>query len=112
MQDLDEQPITGIAHPGDAGKRLMKTGYSLRILPAKRSGSANLDRGANMCRSLGRKLAAVAVAAAVHGGMPATAQTIVKIGIGTQDTTTNTVTAGTVIRELKLLDKYLPKDDK
>jgi NitT/TauT family transport system substrate-binding protein len=40
------------------------------------------------------------------------AQTAVTIGIGTQDTTTNTATAGTVIRELHLLERYLPKDGK
>lgn len=34
------------------------------------------------------------------------------IGIGTQDTTTNTATGGTVIRELKLFEKYLPHDGK
>ncbi|MDE1568064.1 ABC transporter substrate-binding protein [Aquabacter sp. P-9] len=44
--------------------------------------------------------------------LPAAAQTAVTIGIGTQDTTTNTVTTGVVIRELKLLEKYLPKDGK
>ena len=42
----------------------------------------------------------------------ASAQSTVTIGIGTQDTTTNTVTAGTIIRELKLLEKHLPKDGK
>jgi len=42
---------------------------------------------------------------------PVQAQTVT-IGIGTQDTTTNTVTTGVVIRELKLLEKYLPKDGK
>jgi len=42
---------------------------------------------------------------------PAAAETIT-IGIGTQDTTTNTVTAGTVVRQLKLLEKYLPTDGK
>lgn len=42
---------------------------------------------------------------------PAHAQTI-NIGIGTQDTTTNTVNVGAVIRELKLLDKHLPKTGK
>jgi NitT/TauT family transport system substrate-binding protein len=42
----------------------------------------------------------------------ALAQTTVAIGIGTQDTTTNTVTTGTIIRELKLFEKYLPKDGK
>jgi NitT/TauT family transport system substrate-binding protein len=36
----------------------------------------------------------------------------VTIGIGTQDTTTNTVTAGTVIRQLHLLEKYLPTTGK
>ena len=40
------------------------------------------------------------------------AQTVVSIGIGTQDTTTNTVTAGTIVRELKLFEKYLPHDGK
>lgn len=42
---------------------------------------------------------------------PATAETVT-LGIGTQDTTTNTVTAGVVIRQLRLLEKYLPKDGK
>lgn len=41
----------------------------------------------------------------------ASAETIT-IGIGTQDTTTNTVTSGAIIRELKLLEKYLPKTGK
>ena len=42
---------------------------------------------------------------------PAAAETVT-LGIGTQDTTTNTVTAGVVIRQLHLLEKYLPKDGK
>ncbi|WP_316175461.1 MULTISPECIES: ABC transporter substrate-binding protein [unclassified Bradyrhizobium] len=42
---------------------------------------------------------------------PAMAETVT-IGIGTQDTTTNTVTAGVVIRQLHLLEQYLPKDGK
>jgi NitT/TauT family transport system substrate-binding protein len=46
------------------------------------------------------------------GGSTASAQTTVTIGIGTQDTTTNTVTTGTIIRELKLLEKHLPKEGK
>jgi NitT/TauT family transport system substrate-binding protein len=33
----------------------------------------------------------------------------IEIGIGTQNTTTNTVTGGVVIKELGLLEKYLPK---
>jgi NitT/TauT family transport system substrate-binding protein len=40
---------------------------------------------------------------------PAAAQETITIGIGTQDTTTNTVTTGVVIRELKLLEKHLPR---
>jgi len=40
------------------------------------------------------------------------AQNVIKIGIGTQNTTTNTVTGGIVIKELKLLEKYLPKTGK
>ena len=39
------------------------------------------------------------------------AQTI-EIGIGTQNTTTNTVTGGVAIKELKLLEKHLPKTGK
>jgi NitT/TauT family transport system substrate-binding protein len=42
---------------------------------------------------------------------PASAETI-RIGIGTQDATINTVTAGGVVREYKLLEKYLPHDGK
>src|SRR5436190_22208222 len=37
---------------------------------------------------------------------------VVTIGIGTQNTTTNTVTGGVVIKELHLLEKYLPKTGK
>ena len=32
-----------------------------------------------------------------------------EIGIGTQNTTTNTVTGGIVLKELGLLEKHLPK---
>mgnify|MGYP001806088581 CR=1 FL=1 len=55
---------------------------------------------------------AAGLAMAVGAASPALSQTSVSIGIGTQDTTTNTVTTGVVIRELKLLEKYLPKDGK
>ena len=37
---------------------------------------------------------------------------VVTIGIGTQNTTTNTVTGGIVIKELKLLEKHLPRTGK
>lgn len=42
----------------------------------------------------------------------AQARETLTIGIGTQNTTTNTVTGGIVIKELGLLDKYLPKTGK
>jgi NitT/TauT family transport system substrate-binding protein len=57
-------------------------------------------------------LVTTSIVAAVLCAGAAAAQTTVTIGIGTQDTTTNTVTTGTIVRELKLLEKYLPKDGK
>jgi NitT/TauT family transport system substrate-binding protein len=36
----------------------------------------------------------------------------IRVAVGTQDTTINTATGGLIIRELKLLEKYLPKDGK
>ncbi len=67
-----------------------------------------------MSRHLSRKLAAVTIAIAAVNGcvIAARAQSVVTIGIGTQDTTTNTVTAGIIIRQLHLLEKYLPTDGK
>jgi NitT/TauT family transport system substrate-binding protein len=56
-------------------------------------------------------LLSIVMAAAAALAQPAVAETVT-IGIGTQDTTTNTVTAGTVIRQLHLLEKYLPTDGK
>ena len=44
--------------------------------------------------------------------LPALAAQDVVIGIGTQNTTTNTVTGGVVLKELKLIEKYLPKTGK
>ena len=54
-------------------------------------------------------LAALALAAAFAS--TAQAETI-RVAIGTQDTTINKATGGLLIRELKLLDKYLPHDGK
>lgn len=45
-------------------------------------------------------------------GAPARAETTLTVGIGTQDTTTNTATTGVVIRQLKLIEKYLPTTGK
>src|SRR5258708_16618880 len=56
-------------------------------------------------------LSIVMSVASIALAQPARAETV-SIGIGTQDTTTNTVTAGTVIRQLHLFEKYLPTDGK
>jgi NitT/TauT family transport system substrate-binding protein len=40
------------------------------------------------------------------------AKEVITLGIGTQNTTTNTVTGGVVLKELKLLEKHLPKTGK
>ncbi|HUG24156.1 ABC transporter substrate-binding protein [Piscinibacter sp.] len=44
--------------------------------------------------------------------LPVFAKQEVVIGIGTQNTTTNTVTGGVVLKEMKLIEKYLPKTGK
>ena len=53
----------------------------------------------------------VAMGIALACANAAQAETI-DIGIGTQDTTTNTVTGGIVIKQLHLLEKYLPHTGK
>jgi sulfonate transport system substrate-binding protein len=57
-----------------------------------------------------RMTAAVAVAALGLTGM-SHAETI-RVAVGTQDTTINCATGGLLIRELKLLEKFLPRDGK
>jgi len=52
----------------------------------------------------------LALIAAVHPA--ASAAETIRVAIGTQDTTINTATGGLLIRELKLLEKYLPHDGK
>ena len=61
-------------------------------------------------RSIARLL--TALPAMVLGlGLAATAQAeTIRVAIGTQDTTINCATGGLLIRELKLLEKYLPRD--
>ena len=56
----------------------------------------------------GAALAAAMLAPVVHNTAHA-AETI-RVAIGTQDTTINCATGGLLIRELKLLEKYLPHD--
>jgi NitT/TauT family transport system substrate-binding protein len=55
-------------------------------------------------------LAALALAAS--GFISAADAETIRVAIGTQDTTINTATGGLLIRELKLLEKYLPHDGK
>jgi NitT/TauT family transport system substrate-binding protein len=61
-----------------------------------------------------KKLSMAFCLASIFGvvSVSADAQQTIKIGIGTQNTTTNTVTGGIVIKELKLLEKHLPKTGK
>ncbi len=66
-------------------------------------------RTPNRFAALVRRLAAAAVVAGCVA--PALAE-VVTVGIGTQNTTTNTVTGGIVIEKLGLLDRYLPKTGK
>lgn len=56
--------------------------------------------------------AALLVASGAMLASPARAETALTVGIGTQDTTTNTATVGVVIRQLKLFEKHLPKTGK
>jgi NitT/TauT family transport system substrate-binding protein len=53
-----------------------------------------------------------ALIVALSFGLNAQAAEEVVIGIGTQNTTSNTVTGGVVLKELKLLEKHLPKTGK
>ncbi len=62
-----------------------------------------------LARTLARATAALLLAGLAPGA--ARAETI-RIAIGTQDTTINCATGGLLIRELKLLEKYLPHDGK
>ncbi|WP_271167435.1 ABC transporter substrate-binding protein [Hansschlegelia plantiphila] len=55
--------------------------------------------------------AALVAAAGLALAAPASAETLT-IGVGTQDTTTNTATTGVVVRELKLFEKHMPRDGK
>jgi NitT/TauT family transport system substrate-binding protein len=56
------------------------------------------------------RLTLFALAAAL--AIPAARAETIRVAIGTQDTTINCATGGLLIRELKLLEKYLPHDGK
>jgi NitT/TauT family transport system substrate-binding protein len=53
----------------------------------------------------------IAAALSLLGSASTSAETI-RVAIGTQDTTINCAAGGPVVRELKLLEKYLPRDGK
>lgn len=78
----------------------------------------SLSRCLPLSRTVGQALNALLSATAMAAllstiqATPAHAGEVVTLGIGTQNTTTNTVTGGIVIKELKLLEKYLPKTGK
>jgi NitT/TauT family transport system substrate-binding protein len=55
---------------------------------------------------------ALSVAGATSISIPTSHAETLRIAIGTQDTTINCAAGGTLIRELKLLEKYLPRDGK
>jgi NitT/TauT family transport system substrate-binding protein len=59
-----------------------------------------------------KHVALYAAAALLSWAGAASAAQEVVIGIGTQNTTTNTVTGGVVLKELKLIEKHLPKTGK
>jgi len=59
--------------------------------------------------SLRFSVAIVAITVAMFA--PTQAETI-RVAVGTQDTTINCATGGLLIRELKLLEKFLPHDGK
>ncbi|PTY02991.1 nitrate ABC transporter substrate-binding protein [Verrucomicrobia bacterium LW23] len=59
-----------------------------------------------------RTLLAGAVSALVLTFSSAHAGEVIRVAIGTQDTTINCATGGPLVRELKLLEKHLPRDGK
>jgi NitT/TauT family transport system substrate-binding protein len=61
---------------------------------------------------LTRRLAALLLTATVLGaaGSGAARAETIRVAVGTQDTTINCATGGLLIRELKLLEKFLPRD--
>jgi NitT/TauT family transport system substrate-binding protein len=81
------------------------------VAPLKRqirtSSPANKE---NLMKAIRNPLILALMTTAALSG-PVIAETI-RFGVGTQDTTTNTVTTGAVVRELKLLEKHLPKTGK
>lgn len=59
-----------------------------------------------------RRFAKTLVALVLLAAMQLDAAETIRIAVGTQDTTINCATGGLIIREKKLLEKYLPKEGK
>jgi len=57
------------------------------------------------------RLSGIIVAMTVGFSSAADAE-VIRVAVGTQDTTINCATGGLLIRELKLLEKHLPRDGK
>jgi NitT/TauT family transport system substrate-binding protein len=83
--------------------------FEVNHFPGAAMNSINLESAVNrtwIMRAVAMLLCLSALGLASAG---ANAQKEIIIGIGTQHTTTNTVTGGIVIKELGLMEKYLPK---
>jgi NitT/TauT family transport system substrate-binding protein len=63
-------------------------------------------------KSIAKPLFALAFAMSTLAHASSASAETIRVAIGTQDTTINCATGGLLIRELNLLDKYLPKDGK
>ena len=93
------------------GEHAIRSDIGRADIPVPSSCSRGLspDDGAARVIPLRRLAAALLAASALV--TTARAETI-RVAIGTQDTTINCATGGLLIRELKLLEKYLPHDGK
>lgn len=70
-------------------------------------------RSITSVHALLRPIAAAGLCLSLNLGLNLSAHAeTVTVGIGTQDTTTNTVTGGIVLKEMHLIEKYLPKTGK
>ena len=115
-----DRPILGAREPAPGAE----TDLPLHSLPletaaltlrhSQKATNPNWTERGGLLRSLASK-GIVSVAAMLVGGLAVSASyadTTLNIGIGVQNTTTNTVTGGVVLQKLGLLDKFLPKTGK
>ncbi|MGY4257390.1 ABC-type nitrate/sulfonate/bicarbonate transport system substrate-binding protein [Bradyrhizobium sp. USDA 4516] len=74
------------------------------------AGRQQSEEGPMISFKLARLTAAVALVAI--GGTGISHAETIRVAVGTQDTTINCATGGLLIRQLKLLEKFLPHDGK